>query len=200
MPYDDNITNEHIELNEKFEVILNSEITEKEIEDSIRLLKNNKAAGYDQIVNDYLKVSNPRLISIYCNIFNIVFNSGVIPQSWSIGIILPIYKNKGDPKDPDNYRAITLVSCLGKLFTAIINNRLSLLADKINLISECQTGFRKGYSTIDNIFSLHALISLYFSLGKKLLCSFIDFRKAFDTVENRTLANITKVRYPWEMF
>ena len=117
MPYDDNITNEHIELNEKFEVILNSEITEKEIEDSIRLLKNNKAAGYDQIVNDYLKVSNPRLISIYCNIFNIVFNSGVIPESWSIGIILPIYKNKGDPKDPDNYRAITLVSCLGKLFT-----------------------------------------------------------------------------------
>jgi small basic protein len=81
-------------------------------------LKNNKAAGYDQIVNEYLKVSNPRLIFIYCNIF-----SGVIPESWSIGIILPIYKNKGDPKDPDNYRAITLVSCLGKLFTAIINNR-----------------------------------------------------------------------------
>ena len=47
MPYDDNITNEHIELKEKCEVILNSEITEKEIEDNIRLLKNNKAAGYD---------------------------------------------------------------------------------------------------------------------------------------------------------
>ena len=116
------------------------------------MLKNNKAAGYDQLVNEYLKVSNQRLLSIYCNIFNIVFNSGVIPESWSIGIIQPIYKNKGDPKDPDNYRAITLVSCLGKLFTAIINNRFSLLADEINLISECQTGFRKGYSTIDNIF------------------------------------------------
>jgi hypothetical protein len=136
-------------------------------------LKNNKAAGYDQIVNEYLKISNPRLISIYCNIFNIVLTSGVIPESWSIGII---------PKEPDNYRAITLVDCLKKLFTAIINNRLSLLADEINLISKCQTGFRKGYSTIDNICSLHALISLYFSLGKKLLCLFIDFRKTFDTV------------------
>jgi hypothetical protein len=49
-----------------------------------------------------LKVSNPRLISIYCNIFNIVFDSRVIPESWSIGIIQPIYKNKGDPKNPDN--------------------------------------------------------------------------------------------------
>ena len=69
------------------------------------MLKNNKAAGYDQIVNEYLKVSNPRLISIYCNIFNIVFDSRVIPECWSIGIIQPIYKNKGGPTDPDNYRA-----------------------------------------------------------------------------------------------
>ena len=66
------------------------------------MLKNNKAAGYDQIVNEYLKISNPRLISIYCNIFNIVLTSGVIPESWSIGII---------PKEPDKYRAITLVDC-----------------------------------------------------------------------------------------
>ena len=88
--------------------------------------------------------------------------------------------------------AITLVSCLGKLFTAIINNRLSLLPDEINLISECQTGFRKGYSTIDNIFSLHAHISLYFSLGKNMFCSSKDFRKAFDSVEKRTLTKLQK--------
>ena len=75
----------------------------------------------------------------------------------------------------------------GNYLPAIINNRFSLLADEINLISECQTGFRKGYSTIDNIFSIHALTSLYFSLGKKLFCSFKDFRKAFDTVRRKGL-------------
>jgi hypothetical protein len=86
-------------------------------------------------------------------------------------------------KEPDNYRAITLVDCLKKLFTAIINNRLSLLPDEINLISECQTGFRKGYSTIDNIFSLHAHISLYFSLGKNIPC--LTPVKRWERSENR---------------
>ena len=52
----------------------------------------------------------------------------------------------------------------------------------INIISENQAGFRKGYSTVDNIFVLHALIDLYFSFGKKLYCTFMDFKKAFDTV------------------
>ena len=82
-------------------------------------------------------------------------------------------------KDP----AITLVNCLGKLFTAIINSLLSLLADEY-LISECQTGFREGHSTTDNICSLHAHIYylVVFFVWLKMFCSFIDFRNAFDTV------------------
>jgi hypothetical protein len=91
-------------------------------------------------------------------------------------------KNKGDANDPDNYRAITLISCSGKLFTSIINSRLTFLSNEFDIISRCQSGFRNGYPTTDNIFIMHALISLYFSFGKKLYCTFIDFRKAFDTV------------------
>ena len=93
-----------------------------------------------------------------------------------------MFKNKGDPKDPDNFRPITLVSCLGKLFTCILNKRLTFYSDELGLLKENQTGFRKGYSTMDNVFSMHALISLYFSFGKKLFCSFIDLKKAFDKV------------------
>jgi len=103
-------------------------------------------------------------------------------DSWSIGIILPVYKNKGDPLDPENVRAITLVSCFGKLFTSILNKRLTLFSNQTEILKECQTGFRKEYSTTDNIFSLHALISLYFSFGKQLYCSFVDLKKAFDKV------------------
>jgi hypothetical protein len=74
------------------------------------------------------------------------------------------------------------ISCVGKLFTSILYSRLNFFANDLNIISENQTGFRKGYSTVDNIFVLHALIDLYFSFGKKLYCTFVDFNKAFDTV------------------
>lgn len=56
-----------------------------------------------------------------------------------------MYKNKGDNTwDPKNYRPITLLSCLGKLFTAIINETLNNYADRVQLILENQAGFRKG--------------------------------------------------------
>lgn len=54
---------------------------------------------------------------IYCKLFNLVLQSGKVPEAWSVGIIVPIYKNKGDRDNPDNHRGITLLSCVGKIFT-----------------------------------------------------------------------------------
>ena len=119
------------------------------------------------------------LISLYCKVFNLVLDGGIIPESWSSGTIKPVYKNKGNPSDPDNFRAITLISCVEKLFTSILNSRLNFFANDSNIISENQAGFRKGYSTVDNIFVLHDLIDLYFSFGKKLYCTFVDLKKSF---------------------
>ena len=59
---------------------------------------------------------------IYTKLFNAVFDTAIIPESWTVGVIKPIYK-KGDPKKPEKDRPITMLSCLGKLFTFIINNR-----------------------------------------------------------------------------
>ena len=89
--------------------------------------------------------------------FNLVLNSGIIPESWKIGSIIPIYKNKGDIKSPENYRPITLVSCIGKLFTAILNKRLTDFIESNSLLNCNQAGFRKKHSTVDNIFVLHVL-------------------------------------------
>jgi hypothetical protein len=68
------------------------------------------------------------------------------------------------------------------MFSAVLNNRLTKFSDEFELIINAQAGFRKRFSTNDNIFILHALISIYFYFRKKLLCSFIDFKSAFDTV------------------
>ena len=89
---------------------------------------------------------------LYLKLFNIILDTGAIPEVWTMGIIMPIYKNKGDPQNPDSYRGITLVSSLGKLFTSVLNSRLTKFADLVDMIPRAQAGFRKNYSTIDKHF------------------------------------------------
>ena len=60
-----------------------------------------------------------------------MFSSGIIPDEWSKGIISPIYKSKGDKANPDNYRRITILSCIG-IFTAVLNINLNKYLDNMN--------------------------------------------------------------------
>ena len=120
---------------------------------------------------------------VYVDLFNRILNDGHIPEAWTIGSITPIYKNKGDKKDFNNYRGITILSCLGKLFTSVINARLNRYANEVNLINENQTGFRKKYSTLDHIFLPKNFIDIFVkNYNQKLYCAFVDYKKAFDTV------------------
>ena len=122
------------------------------------------------------------MLPIYEKLFNLVFDSGAIPCSWVEGVIRPIYKRSGDKHNPDNYRPISILSCLGKLFTSILNSRLTKFVEENDILEENQAGFREGYSTSSHIFVVHALIELMKSRKRKLFCCFIDFSKAFDSV------------------
>ena len=64
------------------------------------------------------------MLEVVTNLFNLILACGVIPTNWCLGIIMPLYKNKGSGNDPDNYRGITLLSCLSKLFTSALNYRM----------------------------------------------------------------------------
>ncbi len=88
---------------------LNGPITRDEIRKCVSNLKNDKACGDDNIINEYIKNSLVKFLDIYEKLFNMIFDTGVIPSSWLSGIIKPIYKNKGDSKNPKNYRPITIV-------------------------------------------------------------------------------------------
>ena len=81
---------------------------------------------------------------LYVRLFNIMLDTGIILSGWSLGVIIPIHK-KGDKANPDNYRGITLLSCFGKLFTSVLNNKLYKFLEQNELLSEVQAGFRKGY-------------------------------------------------------
>ena len=85
------------------------------------------------------------------------FDSGFVSDSWTLDDILPIYKNKRNIRHPENYRPITILSCFGKLFTSILNTRITKYVEENEKINSCQVGFRKGFSTTDNLFVLQSL-------------------------------------------
>ena len=178
---DDEATFSNIDTSDDDE-ILNSSITESEILKCIKLLKNNKCSANDSILNEYLKYSSGKMLHIYVLFFNLILETGLIPEPWLEGIIRPIYKRSGDSTRPENYRPITILSCFGKLFTAILNHRLTEFLNYNNILEENQAGFRAGYSTTDHIFTLHALTEILKTKKKKLFCLFVDYSKAFDSV------------------
>ena len=117
---------------------------------------------------------------VYLKLFNCIFDSGNFPDSWAEGLIVPIYKKKGSKEDPNNYRGVTLLSCLGKYFNSILNARFKKVSEK--LISNIQAGFREGFSTMDHVFTIVSIINLYEKMGINLYVAFIDYQKAFDTI------------------
>jgi hypothetical protein len=77
------------------------------------------------IRNEFIKSTPDMFLALYVDLFNLIFNSGKIPNTWLAGNIVPFYKNKGAKTDPKNFRPITILSCFGKLFTSVLNNRLA---------------------------------------------------------------------------
>ena len=107
--------------------------------------------------------------------------SDIFPELWVKFIIIPIFK-KGDVNDTGNYRRISLLSHVGKLFTSLINSRLVKWSEENDILTDAQFGFRPGLRTTVAIFALHSLISNTSIKGKRLYCCFIDYIKAFDSV------------------
>jgi hypothetical protein len=119
---------------------------------------------------------------LFLKLFNAIFIAGIYPEKWSEGYITPIFKSDNS-RLPQNYRGITITSCVGKLFNIILNNRLDKFLLEHNIIHETQIGFSKNSRTSDHLFVLKCLVDKYINSGGKCLYAcFVDFHKAFDTV------------------
>jgi len=81
---------------------------------AVKISKNNKSSGDDLIINEYISSSLDCRIDIYVHVFSFIFDTGILPEAWLIGNVIPIYKNKGSKLHPKNYRPITLLFCIGK--------------------------------------------------------------------------------------
>ena len=160
---------------------ISTKITDEEIENHVQRLKKKKAAGSDDVINEMIIFADKIALDIIKMIFNRIIETEEYPEKWNTSLTQLIYKD-GDRDDPGNYRGIALTSNLSKLFNSIINTRLYAYIEENNILRPEQGGFRKGYRTIDHIFTLLTIVTKHLSKGKKLYACFVDLKKAYDSV------------------
>ena len=116
-----------------------------------------KSPGPDGIEIEMFKSTLGQILPFLKTLFNDVYDRGEVPADWCESIICPIFKS-GSKREPQNYRGISLMNSISKIFNGILTARVQKWAEENNVLDESQAGFRRGFSTIDNIFSLHAMI------------------------------------------
>ena len=164
-----------------------SPVTRSEIETLITKLKHGKAPGVDLIPPEAIKNNLNFWVPVLASLFSTIDAHGCIPNDWGLSVIIPIYK-KGKKDDPANYRPISLLSTISKLYARHLQWKLRDWMEQENIIAEEQAGFREGRSTIDQASILQHLIEKYASNGTaSLYVAFIDFRAAFDSIPRSKL-------------
>jgi Reverse transcriptase (RNA-dependent DNA polymerase)/Endonuclease/Exonuclease/phosphatase family len=163
------------------------DITEKEVEEAVKRLKNGKSAGIDNIQPELLKSGGREMIKTLAHLCNIIWRTGEVPRDWRDGIIIPIPK-KGNLGDCNNWRGITLLSIPGKVLASIILKRIQGAVD--DNLRQQQAGFRKSRSCCEQIFTLRQIIEKCVAGNTNILVNFIDFKKAFDSIQRPAVWNI----------
>ena len=165
-----------------------------EVRSAIHQMEDGKAPGKDGITAEVLKAGEFPLWRELSKRFNRYLELKKIPNSWKESKTVLLFK-KGDREELKNYRPICLLSHIYKVFTKIITTRLTSLLDEHQ--PREQAGFRKGYSTRDHIFTLTQLLERSREYRLPLCAIFVDFEKAFDSVEvNAVLQSLAQQSVP----
>ena len=161
-----------------------SNVTESQVRQLFLSLDGNKSSN--SIPNTIIKISSSIMAPIFTSIYNESINTGVVPNVLKISRITPIYKN-GLETDPNNFRPISILSPFAKVLERLIYNQLECFLTKNKLIFDYQFGFRKGHSTEQAILEITDRLKSEID-NKKITCGlFLDFSKAFDTVDYEIL-------------
>lgn len=117
-------------------------------------------------------------------LFQLILDTSIVPSVWRKAIICPILKDAStDPRIPMNYRGVSLLSCISKIYSAFINQRITSHLDGHEVLADEQNGFRKNRSCEDHVFTLNSDIRN----SKSLFVAFIDLRKCFDFIDREMM-------------
>lgn len=172
-------------------------VTTEEVKQHIKSLKNNKAPGFDGVLNIFLKKLPEKAIVLLKNIFNASFKFGFFPACFKCAKVVAIHKQGKDPRSPSSYRPISLLSSIDKLYEKIILSRLNAFIENNNLINKEQFGFRNQHSTVHQIKRMTNLIKRNKRQRLSTGVILLDIEKAFDSIwHNGLIYKLKKYGFP----
>ena len=164
-------------------------ISKAEIRKSIKKIKNGKAAGVDNIPPEALKIGGEVTVDALHSLLLKIWNIEAIPSEWNRGLLAKLPK-KGDLTQCKNWRGIMLLVISSKIMTRVLLERMKE-AMEAKLRDE-QAGFRAGRSCCDQIATLRIVIEQSLEWNSGLYMTFVDFEKAFDSVDHSTLWSLLR--------
>jgi hypothetical protein len=167
-----------------------TKINERDIVRIIKSLQNKNSCGADLLSNRMLKAEKYAFAKLLKPLINECIETGIFPDTLKRAIVIPIFK-KGATNNLNNYRPISLLPVMSKVFEKVINSQLSAVTEA-EFIDDNQFGFRKEHSTEDALIKFANMVQRELSQNKHVVSVFVDVSKAFDSCDHDIL--LTKIK------
>jgi hypothetical protein len=161
-------------------------VNENDIYKLIKNLKNTYSSGYDDIRTDVIKKTADYIVAPLTHIINLSLVQGHYPSALKRSVVRPLHK-KGARDEKGNYRPITLIPILSKIFEKVMYDKLYAFASFQRILTNKQFGFRKNSSTTHACFDLIKHVTQNLDTGMTTLTIYFDMSKAFDHVSHKLL-------------
>ena len=162
---------------------LRKAISRDELEKAVSKLNKGKAPGHDTITAENLQKAGTKIFDLLAGLFNRIIHLEYTPQNFRTGTQIPLYKGKNScALDPNNYRGITLLTSLNKVFEIVMWRRIEVWWEEENIISPLQGACKPGVSCMHSALALQETIAVNLDTSNKVFVAYFDVAKAFDSV------------------
>ena len=166
------------------------DFTRPDLESALQKLKARKAAGPDRVPNELLMLLDEEHLDDLLSLYNTAWQEGAVPQEWAEAIVVSIYKGKAADTDPSNYRPISLLNTIYKVYAAMLQSRMAATFDQ--KFRPSQYGFRAARGTVQPLFILRRAMEWSLMTNKSLHVLSLDWKQAFDSLDHTAM--ITALR------